>query len=151
MKRKHAQKLVSHFDKGALSDISETLGENYDEILAFATGRRVQMRDSRTGSWSSAGDHPHFDDDAYDFRVHPDDTRVAFYYVDSDGEVAAKVGDVSSDDPHKRAGNHFSSYKEACAVSKDVKRAWRCRRSDGWSKMAEAFGLSHKRDEDDDE
>ncbi len=149
MKKVHAQKLIGHFDKGALTDVCEVLGDNYDEILAFSTGRRVQVRDSRTGSWQNAGDNPDFDNDNKEFRVHPDDSHVAFFYVDSDGCVAAKVGDVAPDDPHKKAGNYFSDFKTAHKAAKEVKRAWRCKKGFDVSKMLEVFGLQ-KVDEDDD-
>ncbi|MBR5623254.1 MAG: hypothetical protein IKW49_08730 [Opitutales bacterium] len=141
MKKIHAQELISHFDKAALSDICENLGENYDEILAFATGRRVQMRDSRSGAWQNTGDNPRLGDDSVEFRVHPDDAHVAFYYVDSEGCVAAKVGEVAHDDRHKRAGNHFETFEEAHKVAKEVKKAWKCRRAFDVDKMLEVFGL----------
>lgn len=141
MKKQEAQKLVGHFDKSALSGICETLGDNYDEILALATGRRVQMRDGRSGTWQNAGENPRLGDDSLEFRVHPDDAHVAFYYVDSDGYVAAKVGEVHSDDAHKKVGNCFETFKEAHEVAKEVKRAWRCRRGFDVDKMLEIFGL----------
>lgn len=150
MKKKHAQKLIGHFDKPALMDVCESLGDNYDEIVAFGTGLRVQMRDSRTGSWVSAGENPDFDDDSKEFRVHPDDAHVAFYYVDSDGCVAAKVGDVGADDPRKKAGNSFHDFKTAHKAAREVKRAWRCKKGFDVSKMLEVFGLQKVDDEDDD-
>jgi hypothetical protein len=149
MKKHHAQKLVGHFDKSALTDVCEVLGENYDEIVAFSAGQRIQMRDSRMGNWQNAGENPDFDDDSKEFRIHPDDSHVAFYYVDSDGCVAAQIGDVSSSDPRKKAGNHFDDFKSAHRAAKETKRAWKCKRGFDPSKMLEVFGLQKIEDDDD--
>lgn len=148
MKKAHAQKLIGHFDKIALSDVCETLGSNFDEIMAFSCGLRIQFRDSRTGAWTNAGENPDFDDDGKEFRVHPDDSRVSFYYVDSDGCVAAKVGDVVADDPLKKAGNYFPDFKTAHKVAKEVRRTWKCKRGLDFSKMLEVFGLQKNEDDD---
>lgn len=144
MKKHHAQKLVNHFNKAALRDVCEALGDNYEEILAFALGQRVQARNSRSGVWESVSDSPDFADEDIEFRVHPDDASIAYYYVDHCGQVAAKTSKKDEDDESlKDSGNCFRDFESAKHAAHRVRQVFKMLR--GFDKIVDEakIGFSH--------